>query len=700
MKRLPSFIRHLLVGNGVMVLLASQTQAQVNSWTKPASGKWEEAYWSAGTLPGTNQAILITNANWKAVMISATTSASFPQTLTVDSITLASPTNTFNVLLLNYAGVATPLRVHALTVASNTALTLLSSALVVNDPGSSTFSIGGTVNQSDYANVSATNLDLGYIGPGVYNLTNGTLATGTEFAGGGFPALMNQVGGLHTAWLMQLNSGAEFDLRGGWFTGDITLNGGTVSQQSGTNSSAHLALNRGQYLMNGGLFTGGITLTATFTQNAGNVQAGISAGSNYGGQYVLNGGTQTGGFTAGTGLDCQSASMLQMGGTHSGDVTLGGGSDLYGRSYYYGDYTLSNGLCLASAITVTLGSFTQWQGSNQVNGAITLVGGLINFGNTFASGSYTLQGGTLSATSLVVNAGSYLQAGGTNRIAGDVNVRGVYNSPFTLNGGWLADANTHVQYTYTHGFIQNRGTHVVTNLLSVDAGGTPGAGYQQAGGQLIVSNLQINAGAQFIQTGGNVVQAGTLTLANGTCRVAPGTQQFGRMQLSTAGNTNSTLGLPATACHVQFNASSSLTWSNEPLLAIENWSGSLAGGGSQQILFGNNASGLTARQTGQLRFHDPAGLPAGNYLAKILATGEVVPEGKTISAFTLSPQTKGTMKLQLQAVAGHTYQIDVSTDLVTWVAWTNQCATNGSLMIMDPAATNYPHRFYRAVLSP
>src|SRR4051812_14405707 len=92
-----------------IVTAAGPAQGQVNSWTN-GSGPWQQSAWSLGVLPGTNQSVMITNAGWKAVEIGAATAAGYPQTLNVDSITVASPTNSFNTLLLNYAGTATPLR--------------------------------------------------------------------------------------------------------------------------------------------------------------------------------------------------------------------------------------------------------------------------------------------------------------------------------------------------------------------------------------------------------------------------------------------------------------------------------------------------------------------------------------------------------------------------------------------------------------
>src|SRR5437867_13281744 len=56
--------------------------ADINSWTKPTSGYWEEqAYWSLGKLPESTQSVMFTNAGWKALAIGANTAQNFPQSM-------------------------------------------------------------------------------------------------------------------------------------------------------------------------------------------------------------------------------------------------------------------------------------------------------------------------------------------------------------------------------------------------------------------------------------------------------------------------------------------------------------------------------------------------------------------------------------------------------------------------------------------
>jgi len=95
------------------VARASREPATANppnglGWTNTASGYWEQPYWSLGVLPATNVAIQLTNYSWKALAIGPNTAQNYPQTLNIGSLSISSPTNSFNELLLNDAGLQTP----------------------------------------------------------------------------------------------------------------------------------------------------------------------------------------------------------------------------------------------------------------------------------------------------------------------------------------------------------------------------------------------------------------------------------------------------------------------------------------------------------------------------------------------------------------------------------------------------------------
>jgi hypothetical protein len=58
----------------------------------------------------------------------------------------------------------------------------------------------------------------------------------------------------------------------------------------------------------------------------------------------------------------------------------------------------------------------------------------------------------------------------------------------------------------------------------------------------------------------------------------------------------------------------------------------------------------------------------------------------------------GAVQIGVAGLAGQTYPIQVSEDLVNWDSLTNVTLTNLSGAFIDPSATNFTKRFYRAVL--
>src|SRR5439155_10859951 len=99
------------VGNNGLILQSDlSTQNGTNDWTKPTSGNWEEPYWSLGELPSTNHSLIrIINPGYKAVAINYATTINYPDSLHIGSLTIDAAVDSYNTLLLNYAGLATPL---------------------------------------------------------------------------------------------------------------------------------------------------------------------------------------------------------------------------------------------------------------------------------------------------------------------------------------------------------------------------------------------------------------------------------------------------------------------------------------------------------------------------------------------------------------------------------------------------------------
>jgi hypothetical protein len=158
--------------------------------------------------------------------------------------------------------------------------------------------------------------------------------------------------------------------------------------------------------------------------------------------------------------------------------------------------------------------------------------------------------------------------------------------------------------------------------------------------------------------------------------------------------------MPDGVSTVHFADSSGVAWSNAVSLVVDGWSGHFFGGGQQQIIFGDNATGLTDSQLAQIQFRNPAGVAVGMYPARILATGEVVPKAEGAPPDLRLAQQPAGMQVTLQGELGSTYSIEASTDAVHWVPLTNEVNSTGTMTVTDTAAANYPVRFYRARLMP
>ncbi len=59
--------------------------------------------------------------------------------------------------------------------------------------------------------------------------------------------------------------------------------------------------------------------------------------------------------------------------------------------------------------------------------------------------------------------------------------------------------------------------------------------------------------------------------------------------------------------------------------------------------------------------------------------------------------SNGVFQLEANGMAGGNYIFQGSTDLVNWVSLSTNLAPTSLFNLVDPAATNFPRRFYRAV---
>lgn len=603
---------------------APALQADTNEWLKPGSGYWEEPYWSLGRLPASEDAVLFENPGFKALAIGPSTLATAPQSLSVQSLTIEAPSNSFNQLLLNYAGLSAPLSVSSnLVIGTNGSLVSHDSAVVAG-----TFNIGATAQFLDQSAASFTNVFVGPDPGAELVLSNSTFAANFLQVGSlqsPSSGVVNQSGGTNQVGTLAIHSGSGYTLADDGVLSGNALEMHTIGQIADS-----------QFTQTGG--------SATFG-SAGNV---LGSNPNSFARLSLNGGI----FQA-TNLSLNNGSFAQTGGTN-----FVGALQLSPNVFTSGSYTLSDGLLISSNLTAGVGTgneppsavFTQ-TGGVHMNGSLTLAG-TVRSGSALAFGSYFLDGGLLVSDDESVNMGSLSQGGGTN-LVGRLSVSG--GGSYHLAGGHIVSSNIWLSTPQVETiFEQTGGDHRILGLLSLDQLVT----YSLSAGALEVSNIEVNPGGQLLVQGGTVTNSGLCTINGGLLKVGTPDLELGLLCVTGSNAlfptrpTNSTLGFLPGAVAVRFRDSHQVPWT-APGLVIQSWN---ATNGPDHVYVGTNSQGLTASQLSLVTFSNPGGAPPGNYPAAILTTGELVPStGVPTLGFTAQP---GRLVLSW----GGSYQLYTSTN--------------------------------------
>ena len=183
-----------------------------------------------------------------------------------------------------------------------------------------------------------------------------------------------------------------------------------------------------------------------------------------------------------------------------------------------------------------------------------------------------------------------------------------------------------------------------------------------------------------------------LILKGGTAMVEDSTSVTMKT-LRLAGSATIQLGTAAGGSMLSFANSSAVAWS-AGTLSITSWNGSASGGGSDQIKFGTDITGLTTAQLAQVKWINPYG--GGDITgARILATGEIVPP---VSAFSIASPAivNGEFVFTVPGVAGQTSIIQWATNLTPTVNWYNILTNTGVFSFTNTLP--YPEVFYRVLV--
>jgi autotransporter-associated beta strand protein len=364
-----------------------------------------------------------------------------------------------------------------------------------------------------------------------------------------------------------------------------------------------------------------------------------------------------------------------------GTATFAGGQlNFTGSGSYFSNYVAAGATATFNTPFGGSGSPDKWgpgtavySGASTCAGYFTLNEGTLALGNNAALSTVRLEVGDQTGANVVTlksaNATAYtlpnyltlkatnfnIGAGGNLTFTGPINVNSnanparaiaVSNSVTTFSG---VLTNTGGLTKTGPGTLVLSGTSANTYGSTSTNGNTAVSGgtlqLSKTAGVAAVPNgsLILNPGGTLLLGAANQIgDAVPMTLAGGVFQTAGYSEQLGTLGLTA----NSVIDLGAGASVLKFASSSSVGWTGGTILTVTNWTGSISGGGAEQVVFGSSSSGLSAGQLSQIRFANPPGFPTGNYAATILGTGEVVP--LTVGpAITLQPQNQ-------VAVAGNT----------------------------------------------
>lgn len=437
----------------------------------------------------------------------------------------------------------------------------------------------------------------------------------------------------------------------------------TVNQVGGTTDCGFLEFAGGSITVSNGDFSAGSVqgIFGSFSQYGGT--ATIGSCYNYGGAYIFSNVDLTMGP-----LELQTSegggSFYQAGGTnHTASIDLD--DTVEGVSY-----VLTNGVLYSGSVSVDAPNGANQARFSQIGGLHFITNELYVAGAGYedydgpGAGSYSVNNGSLSAGSITLDAteagGEFAANNSSVTVAEDVNAIGLswsYNE-LSLSGGSLTCSNILSDQSALN-IDQSGGALAVNNLLMVNGfypirfegeGWVYGqGGYTLSGGTLFASNIELISTwtmsgitqAANISNPGFIEMAGNLNIGNSTVHLGqfilaslvrtivdnPGPEQ-------TDASSNAVINFTAGMAQLSFANSSSDVWSNGITLTVTNWGGALGGGGGDQLIFGDDSTGLTTSQLAQIQFVNPIGVPGGTYPARILASGEVVPSAPLQLMFT------------------------------------------------------------------
>jgi autotransporter-associated beta strand protein len=476
-------------------------------------------------------------------------------------------------------------------------------------------------------------------GPQAWNINTETVTVTGAISGNSTSSLLKSGSG--TLSFSGLNT----------YTGNTTVNGGTLLLNLSTNPTGVLA-SSGNLTLGGG----NLSVLGKSSGKSGQTLASLTVAPNTTSALLIdsNGGTST---------------TLTLGNA-STSWSRGVGSTLNinlatSQSFLVSNATLTNGILAYATVTNSAGitGFATVSGGN-----VVLYTGGTSTGTPTSTTNYVVSGVNSTSGNYAVNSLVLDTTGGN----GSVDMGGAAYTLSLMSGGLLMNGTNN--FTLADGQIGASNQELILHQMSTGtltisgtvSGGT-GSLTKDGPGTVILTNNNLFTGATVV-SGGTLVAAGTgsnqalgktgaivintggtlllgasnqinnsatLTLNGGTFNTggySEGTSTaagLGTLTLSAS----STINLGSGNSILSLAGSNSTVWASGAILSILDWSGKATGGGTDQLYFGANitlGNGLTSSQLSQIQFVNPAGFAPGNYGATLLGTDELVPLFTTV----------------------------------------------------------------------
>lgn len=472
----------------------------------------------------------------------------------------------------------------------------------------------GTLNQSASGGFSAATIDP----------AGQTLAVGGVLVGTGAGGLVIGTG-TNNGTVTAATNGGELILQN-YASNALTVN--AVIADNATASSLTVGGTGTSILTGVNTYTGATVISS----GALNIRNASALGTAAAGTTVSNGGALEvqGGITVSAeGLTLAGAGVANAGAlrnvsdtnTISGPIVLTGDTRINSDS---GELILNSGTAISlptiptSAYTLTLGG----AGTIRVASVISIS----NTGNGYL-GSVTKDGpGTVILTRSNTYLGQTTVSEGTLQLGdGTAGNDGTLASQTVVNNGTV-DFNHFGNNTYAgtisgDGDIAKRGTggltlsgtNTFTGSTTVSNGGLTVSGSLSGTTELVINSGNITLGAA-----NRINDAANLTMNDGFLFTGGFSETLNTLDIEG----NGTFNLGAGASILSFANSSAEIWNGT--LSIAGWSGSVTGGGTDQLFFGTDSTGLTGGQVAAVTFLNPLGFSPGVYPAELLPTGELV----------------------------------------------------------------------------